>query len=627
MIGLKSYVKDLGGGLVVVGGQTSYGVGGYFRTPLEEILPVEMQIKDEKRRPSLAMIFIIDHSGSMAETSGGPSKLDLAKEAVVRATELLSPNDQVGVIVFDDAASWVFPVDFLEDGVEVRNKVSSIGIGGGTDILSGIQALAAAAPSIEAGAKHVILLTDGGANPTGIPELVRTLNEEQAITLSAIGVGSDAAPFLAQLAEVGGGRYHLAANPSSIPNIFTEETTLATRAYIVEEPFTPSIVSPSPILVGIENIPPLYGYIGTTSKLTAQTILVSHENDPILATWRYGLGKTVAFTSDATGKWAKDWLQTDSFQVFWSQVVQSTLSENLPGGLDIRVNEKDSKFVLSVDTLFSGAIAPERSSYLNNYSMSANIVQPDGTSIQTSLNQIAPGLYESEFNPPEEGIYLIRVSGDPSEPGKPIVGDTTGWALDYSPEYRVLNADSDRFVRTALQSGADLVGGDPAAVFMNNIPAPGVFRPLWPFFLALAAVLLPVDIGIRRVVLTRTDLNNAWKRLSQFAQKPFVRSRNFSPRTETLNSLFKAKETARQQFDQEQEERSIASQRIPSSSSEGHQVNQTRHPSRSTTLAADPKDTSVIDQSASNTDEDQPSSVSELLALKRSRQSREDREG
>src|SRR5512138_3307399 len=204
MQNLQAYVHDLGGGLVVVGGPTSYGVGGYFHTPLEAALPVEMQIKDEMRRPSLGIVFIIDHSGSMSDASGGVEKLELAKEAAARSVEMLFPTDRVGVVAFDDTATWVVPMTELDDPGQVMNAIGTIRSDGGTDIFAGLQAMAGVLPDDPAKVKHVILLTDGGADITGIPEMVKKLYEENGITLSTVGVGNDAAPFLKDLAAIGG---------------------------------------------------------------------------------------------------------------------------------------------------------------------------------------------------------------------------------------------------------------------------------------------------------------------------------------------------------------------------------------------------------------------------------------
>ncbi|MBL8046034.1 MAG: VWA domain-containing protein, partial [Anaerolineales bacterium] len=161
MNALETYVRDLGGGVVAVGGPTSFGVGGYFKTPLERILPVDMEIKDEKRRAKLTLVFIIDKSGSMSDVSGGVTKLDLAKEAVIRSVELLSPSDKVGVIAFDDSAAWAVPITPLDDPDAVKNQVGTIRSDGGTDIMAGVRLASQTLPQDDASVKHIILLTDG----------------------------------------------------------------------------------------------------------------------------------------------------------------------------------------------------------------------------------------------------------------------------------------------------------------------------------------------------------------------------------------------------------------------------------------------------------------------------------
>jgi Mg-chelatase subunit ChlD len=537
MDALQSYVRDLSGGLVIVGGPTSYGVGGYFRTPLEKILPVDMQIKDEQRRPTLTMIFIIDHSGSMSELSGGATKLDLAKEAAIRSVELLQPSDRVGVIAFDDMATWVVPITELSDPSEIQAAIGTIRIGGGTDILAGLQAMAAEIPNDDSLSKHVILLTDGGANPAGIPELVAKMNEEYGVTLTTVGVGRDAAPFLPELAELGGGRYHFAADPSSIPSIFTEETSLATRAYIIEETFIPSLTSVSPILENIQAIPPLFGYVGTSAKDNAQTILVSPKGDPILAAWRYGLGKSVAFTSDATGRWASSWVAWNSFPTFWAQVVGYTISDRLLSGLQVSVEMKGEQARLLLD-----AADLEGGGFLNGYMIQANIVFPDGDTETVSLHQIAPGRYETTFTPTEEGAYLIRLAGEAPQPGAAGISETVGWVLSYSPEYRQLQADPDALVRVALAADGKIASVDPAEAFTHTLSAPRSSRPIWPWLLLTAILLLPVDIAVRRLVITQRD----WQMMINQIKATFLRSPSNLPfsRDQRMEELLNAKQRA-----------------------------------------------------------------------------------
>jgi hypothetical protein len=535
-------VHDLGGGLVVVGGPTSYGVGGYYRTPLEETLPVDMQIKDEKRRPSLGIVFIIDHSGSMSSTSGGVEKLELAKEAAARSIELLFPTDRIGVIAFDDAASWVVPMTELSDPAQVASAIGSIREGGGTDILAGLQAMAEVLPKDPAKVKHVILLTDGGADPTGIPELIQKLNAENGITLSTVGVGNDAAPFLEDLAAIGQGRYHFTNDAASIPSIFTEETSLATRAYLVEEPFFPTLVNSSPILTGITETPRLLGYVASSPKDLAQVILQSDKKDPVLATWQYGLGRSVAFTSDATGRWARDWVGWDGFPTFWVQAVRYTIGSSANSALQMSVTSQGEQARLTLD-----ARTPN-GEFINGYEVQANVVAPNGEAQSVTLKQIAPGRYEAFVNPTEQGVYLIRFSGQPGEgQSNDAFAETTGWVLSYSPEYKSLNSDPDFLVRLIATSGGKFGTSTPADIFEHDLKTRRAARPAWTWLVLLAALLLPFDIASRRLIITRQDMIRLreWIFEKLEIRKSEVQQQTAQPAPH-LQPLFKAKERARE---------------------------------------------------------------------------------
>lgn len=494
MESLRLYVRDLGGGLVAIGGPTAFGVGGYYRTPLETALPIEMLIKDEQRRPSITLVFIIDRSGSMTETSGGVSKLDLAKEAAMRSVELMMPTDQIGVIAFDDTAQWVVPIREVADTTSVVGAIARIDYGGGTDIYAGLQAMARQLPQVNSSVKHVILLTDGGADQTGIPELVRRLYEDNGITLTTVGVGNDAAPYLEDLAQIGGGRYHFANNPGSIPSIFTEETALVSRSYIVEETFAPLLVSSSPILNGLDALPPLYGYVGSTVKSTAQLILTTPREDPLLAVWQYGLGRSVAFTSDASGRWAKNWLIWQGFETFWVQAVRFTLAKPPASNVQVTVTEQNGRANIVAEARTPGSAAS--GVFLNDARWTANVLFPDGTSITTTLTQSGPGIYRGWFTPQAEGVYLLRLQGE-TQTGE-ILADTAGWVRSYSPEYRELNADPDALARLVTPERLDRV---PETVFGARLPAPVALRPLWGWLLALAVMLLPLDVAARRLAL------------------------------------------------------------------------------------------------------------------------------
>lgn len=561
MLALETYVRDLGGGLVAVGGPTSFGVGGYFRTPLADVLPVDMEIKDQKRRARLTLVFIVDKSGSMSETSGGVQKVDLAKEAVIRSLDLLSPLDKVGVIAFDDAASWVVPLTPLDNPSAVAGAVGTLRADGGTDILAGVQLAAQVLPQDDATVKHIILLTDGGADPTGIPELVRRLNQQDGVTLSTVGVGPDAAPFLPQLAAAGGGVYHFTADPSTIPAIFAEETTLATRAYIIEQEFFPAQVSPSPILQGITAVPHLLGYIGTTAKSAAQTILVNPDSpnkeapDPVLAVWQFGLGKSAAWTSDATGRWAKAWVSWDQYARFWAQVVRGVITNGAQAASSVQVTSAGGPAAITVDA------QSEAGAYLNGLNVQANVVGPDGQTQAVTLTQTAPGRYAGDFTPTAEGAYVIRVVGadpvatDPAAGGAPALAQTTGWVLSYSPEYRLalaagsavtnaVPANVRALVQLAAAAGGRPVTGEYAAVFAHDLPQPPAApQPVWPWLLTLAALLLPLDIAVRRLAVSRREVQRAAARVTGwFAWR--LPGSAAAPRAERLATLLEAKQRA-----------------------------------------------------------------------------------
>ncbi len=531
---LQQYVRDLGGGLVTIGGPRSYGVGGWFRTPLEEMLPVEMQLTDEQRRPKITMVFVVDRSGSMADTSGGVNKLDLAKEATSRAIELLSPGDRVGVIAFDDSAQWVVEMTDLTDLNDVLNRVGTLRPGGGTSILAGVQSMARTLTADEGEIKHVILLTDGGADDTGLVRMIRNLNTEYGITLSTVGVGNDAAPFLPDLADAGNGRYHFTNQAESIPEIFSEETTLATRAYLIEEVFSPLQSGNSDLIAGITAVPPLRGYVGTSPKSTANTILVSNTsegyNDPLLATWQYGLGRTIAWTSDATGRWAADWASWEQYAQFWQQIILGSVSNTLESDLTIDVDQSGTTATVTIDAIDLAG------NYLNNLALQANVVSPNGNQSVATLRQIAPGQYQGAFDAIEPGAYLLGIS---DQSGVNSYSQTAGWVLGYSNEYQLRAEDTSVLQRVAAITGGELLD-TPADAFRHLSTVRAAGQPLWPMLLLLVVLLWPIDIAVRRLMITREDVQT-W--VARFQRQPVVEPATV-PTTPRVDQLQKAKARA-----------------------------------------------------------------------------------
>lgn len=534
---LQSYVRDLGGGLVVVGGPESYGMGGYFKTPLEETLPVDMQIKDQDRFPSVSMVIVIDRSGSMGIREGSLTKIQLADEAAVRVVELLNDFDEITVIPVDTQPDNVIGPASVADRDTIIPEIRSIGAGGGgINVRTGLQAAADALANSNNQVKHIIILADGNDSNEqgGVPELIESLVAEGVtVTMVAIGGGKDV-PWLQRMAELGQGRFHLTNEAANLPQIFTQETTSIQRSYLVEERFFPTQTSRSAILSGISSVPPLYGYVGATAKDTAQTILETHLGDPLLASWQYGLGRSVAWTSDASGRWAADWVQWDGFPAFWAQTVRWTITQGRNSNVETVVSFVDEQARLTVDARGSDA------SLLNGLTMEANVVAPDGSTFPVTLQQIAPGRYSADFTPTQEGAYLIRVTGTSEGESEATVAQTVGWVLGYSPEYQQFESNL-----ATLEAVAELTDGrnvleTPSAVFDHTLPTEATTRPVWPWLILIATMLLPVDIALRRLVISKRD----WQRAYSATIGRFIPQYVEPERTDQVSRLFEAKQRA-----------------------------------------------------------------------------------
>ncbi|MBZ0300784.1 MAG: VWA domain-containing protein [Anaerolineae bacterium] len=545
MEALDRYVRDLGGGLVFIGGPNSYAPGGYFRTPLENTLPLDTQIRDQQRLPQLTIAYVIDRSGSMGVPSpNGIANIELAKEAIIRSIDFLQPTDRAGVVSFDTVGYWIAELQPVLDRVGLQRLVASLRASGGTDILAGMRLVANTIVNDPSNRKHIILLTDGGASPANLVELADTLKREQDITTSVIAIGGGSADFLKDMAEAGGGNYHVVDLVETIPSIFTQETVLASRSYIIENPFVPVLTANSPIMDGIRSAPPLLGYVATTPKQTAQVILRGPApfNDPLLASWQYGLGRAVAFTSDATSRWAANWVTWADFTRFWSQAVRWTITEGTSNNLESRVLLEGEQARLVVDA------RDDAGNFLNGLDLQASIVDPSLQANQLKLRQVAPGRYEALFDPGSEGAYFLGISGQGTLNGSPRqLRQTTGWVLSYSAEYDVQarGANVNLLNEIAQMTNGRDMRDDTALPFVHNLVARNAFTPLWPWLLLTALLLLPVDIAQRRLIITRSDLRRA--RLALFGNRGAAVAEGPSER---LSSLIGAKERGRQRAEE-----------------------------------------------------------------------------
>jgi uncharacterized membrane protein len=496
---LPAYVRDLGKGLLMIGGDDSFGVGGYGQTPVEEALPVYMDVRDREERPDLAIVFLIDKSGSMdschcaspsrsAQAPSGGSmerKIDIAKEAVAQAAALLSPQDTLGVVTFDRTAHETFaPVRGA--GVEqVMAALGDVEPRGSTNVPEGLHAARTMLQGVDARIKHVILLTDGwGSGGPGV-DTARELRAE-GVTLSVVAAGGGSAGHLKELAAVGGGRYYDAAHMRDVPQIFVQETITTVGNYIVERPFTPVALGDSPVLAGLGGLPPLYGFNGSTIKESARALLATDDEQPLLATWQFGLGRSAAWLSDTSGRWAADWLAWEGFPRFAAQLTGWVLPAR--GGQQATAEATVTAGEATVRLTLPGAAGGAQ--------VRATLIGPDGARQELDLPQVGPDVYQGRVAGPRPGTYLVQVAAQ--EAGRVIVQETAGMVVPYSAEYG--GAASNPALLATL---AGLTGGialaDAAAAFAPLDQQATTPQALAFPLLMLALALLPLDILIRRI--------------------------------------------------------------------------------------------------------------------------------
>jgi Mg-chelatase subunit ChlD len=320
---LRDYVRDRGGGLVVVGGDQALTPGGYHGTTLETILPVESVASRRGERPGLAMVLVVDRSLSMEEGDA----IELAKEAMRRTIQLLAPEDQLGVLAFDEGSRWVSPIGPLGDKSRILARIDTLTAGGRTDMGPAMEKAYLALHEAFAPRKHIILLTDGISHPADFQALAERI-ARSGITISTVGLGPEACgPLLEEIARIGRGRFYECDDPRAVPSVFAQEAASAGRLGIHERPFRPEIGRESgwPEAAAVAGAPPLLGYVETQARPGVHVALASPEGDPLLASWRCGKGMSVAFTSDAEDRWAAAWLRWSGFAPFWTQVFRRAI--------------------------------------------------------------------------------------------------------------------------------------------------------------------------------------------------------------------------------------------------------------------------------------------------------------
>lgn len=490
MAAMRDFVEKLGGGFVMIGGMNSFGVGGYYRTPIEEVLPVKLRAPDQEELQSSALALVIDRSGSMAG-----QKIEICKSAAIASAELLSNKDFIGVYAFDSQVHEIVPMTKVTSTSTIAGQVALIGSGGGTNIYPGMTKAREELNRVKSKIKHMIVLTDGQSSGEGYQALASQCQAE-GITISTVAVGAGAQVGLLQsIAAAGGGQSYVTMDPNSIVRIFTQDTLTHTGRMIREEAFEPRLVERHPMLRDWEDgvAPPLLGYVKTNRKATAQVPLVTDTGDPLLAHWRFGLGKVTAFTSDCKSRWAALWVSDwDGYSRVWSQILRETA--RAPQGLymDLRLEETGSEVQITVDLAEDAATRRDGAEVeADIFHVPANSLGAGMKTVATlALGQEGPGWYASRFRPGDPGVYLVRARS-----GSQMV--SAGYVHNPSSEVATGQVND-----SLLRAACDLTGGSylesagaPPALTGENVSR---YVELWPYLIMTFLGLFLADLCIRR---------------------------------------------------------------------------------------------------------------------------------
>ena len=481
---LESAVRDFGVGLVCLGGDQAFAAGGYRGTPLEETLPVEMELSSKKVLPNGALA-IVCHA---TEFPGGNG---WARDIAFAALDALGPADEMGIVLWDGSGRWLFPVAKVGDKQEMGRLISGMNPGDMGDFQQPMKMAYDALKASHANLKHMVVFSDGDPGAPQKSLVADIVNDK--ITISTVMIGGHVRPdTMTWIATEGHGEFWDVQSAADLPQIFIKEASVILKSAIFEEPFKPQLQMSSELVKGIgpAEYPQLLGYVCTTPKSRAEIPLVTQKGDPLLAHWQFGLGRAVAWTSDAKGKWAADWLGWEKYRQFWLQVAQWSLR---------RVEAADFTTEVAVDK-GEGHISVEaidgRGNYRNFLNLETVVVSPKGETQIVPLEQTGPGHYEAKFPTKEVGAYLMNLLDQGSGRSQAL-----GLSVNYSPEFDDAEPNLSLLRRLAELGGGKVLDPTTDSPFLHDRQKTFQPQDLRDWLLGFAILLFPFDVGVRRIQL------------------------------------------------------------------------------------------------------------------------------
>lgn len=495
---LRQYVHDSGGGLVMIGGPESFGAGGWIGSPLEDALPVRLDPPQKRQMPRGALVLVI-HSVEL------PQGVYYGKKVSEAAVNALSRLDLIGINEFNGMGSvWVHQLAQVGDGSLVKQRINQLQFGDMPDFGPSLKLSYDALVAAEAGQKHVIMISDGDPQEPSKALLQRFVDAKISISCVGIGVhGVNEQNRMRSIAEASGGKFYDVSNDiASLPQIFIKEAQTVRRSLIWEgSPFQPAVTGgASETLRGVGAVPAISGYVVTAEREgLAMVTLRGKENDPISAQWQFGLGKSVAFTSDATNRWAAAWVSWANFRQFWEQHVRWAMRPGGSANMRVTTENKGDETVITVDALDASG---ERLNFAN---FTGRLALPNGEGQDVNLRQIGPGRYEGRVRTDKPGSYVasFRYVAPGKSGGDPVQGSVQASVTrPFADEYRALEDNTPLLRQVAEMTGGRVLSFDPSVDRVwdaAGMKFPVATRPIWLMTALIAIALFLVDVGVRRV--------------------------------------------------------------------------------------------------------------------------------
>ncbi|MCH7790956.1 MAG: VWA domain-containing protein [Planctomycetes bacterium] len=501
---LVAHVRDAGGGLVMVGGPDSFGAGGWRSSVLEPILPVGLELPESVVVPEVAIVLVLDSSGSMGQSVLGSSrtKQRVANDAAALAVRTMDKKDLVGVIEFDTSHHVIVPLGENTNPKTTAARIRAISPGGGTQIGPALREAGRQLGRVNAKAKHIIVLSDGQSMDAGsLPGMAQSL-AARGIAVSTIAVGSEAdRDTMRSIADRGGGTYYEVLNPNVLPRIFLKAVRLVRQPMISEQPFVPVVLpTGSPITSGLGDLPPLGGLVLTSvrDEPGITNALLRPQGEPVLAHWNVGLGQVAAFTSDAS-TWADAWIDTPTYARFWTALARTISRAAEPSSLTMTAEIIGDELHATIEAV------SDTGRTIDLLSIPATLHTPGGRAVPLRFVQTAPGRYEATVPARQSGSYVIIAK--PRRGGKdlpPIVGGTS---VAGGVEFRSLRSNRRLLERLARRTGGrvlDLDNPAGADLFDRSKLRPAMSRlPIWRTLLVWTLLVFLLDVGTRRVAWDR----------------------------------------------------------------------------------------------------------------------------